>query len=264
MGRKRIPEEVQQSVLLKSRRRCCLCFWLSGIDEVQKGQIAHLDRNNENANEDNLVFLCLDHHDEYDGKTSQSKGLREDEVRKWRDELLRELESRFRTFRKKALSVEIESVGLRVHQESKDILDEFALKFRLKNVGESAIRCPIVSIALPEKIAAEREQYMEIPFGGRAKIPDFSVRGFTEIREDFFERNGRVARITPLPPSEPLLLPEHSVKFDGLALSFQDYPPGCTISLKSRVDAEDMQPIVGELVHAIPQVLADYLRSRTQ
>ena len=76
MARKPIPDETQNAVLLKSRRRCCLCFWLEGTDEVRKGQIAHLDQNNENSDEDNLVFLCLDHHDEYDGKTSTTKGFK--------------------------------------------------------------------------------------------------------------------------------------------------------------------------------------------
>lgn len=87
MARKPIPEAVQNSILLKCRRRCCLCFWLEGKGEVLKGQIAHLDQNNENNAEDNLCFLCLDHHDEYDGTTRLAKGLKENEVRTWRDQL---------------------------------------------------------------------------------------------------------------------------------------------------------------------------------
>ena len=97
MARKSIPEATQASVLLKSRRRCCLCFWLEGEDEVKKGQLAHLDGDNENAAEDNLAFLCLEHHDEYDSTRRLSKGLRQREVTKWRDELYKEMEYRFRT-----------------------------------------------------------------------------------------------------------------------------------------------------------------------
>jgi hypothetical protein len=96
MPRKAVPEETQNKVLIQSRRRCCVCFWLSGVDEIQKGQIAHLDKDNTNFAEDNQVFLCLEHHDEYDGKTRQSKGLREKEVRHWRDELYKEMAYRFR------------------------------------------------------------------------------------------------------------------------------------------------------------------------
>jgi hypothetical protein len=64
---------------------------------VKKGQLAHLDWDNKNAAEDNLAFLCLEHHDEYDSAPSQSKGLRQREVKMWRNELYKEMEYRFRT-----------------------------------------------------------------------------------------------------------------------------------------------------------------------
>lgn len=92
-------DATQSAVLTKSRRRCCLCYWLNGIDEVKKGQIAHLDQDRSIADEDDLVFLCHDHHDEYDSIPSQSKGLREKEVRHWRDELYREMTYLFREYR---------------------------------------------------------------------------------------------------------------------------------------------------------------------
>jgi hypothetical protein len=47
----------------------------------------HLDHNNSNNAEDNLAFLCFVHHDEYDSRTSQSKGLTVGEVRQFRSEL---------------------------------------------------------------------------------------------------------------------------------------------------------------------------------
>lgn len=56
---------------------------LGEIWGISRGQIAHLDQNNENFDEDNLVFLCLEHHDEYDSKTRTSKGLRLEEVKRW-------------------------------------------------------------------------------------------------------------------------------------------------------------------------------------
>jgi hypothetical protein len=86
MARKAISDATQASVLQKSRRRCCLCFGLNSEDEVKKGQLAHLDGDNKNSAEDNLAFLCLEHHDEYDSIPRLSKGLREQEVRRWRDE----------------------------------------------------------------------------------------------------------------------------------------------------------------------------------
>jgi hypothetical protein len=53
----------------------------------KRGQIAHIDRDSRNPSPENLVFLCLDHHDEYDSRTSQSKGITSGEVVHYRDEL---------------------------------------------------------------------------------------------------------------------------------------------------------------------------------
>jgi hypothetical protein len=54
---------------------------------VRPGQLAHLNQDASDSKFENLVFLCLEHHDAYDSKTRQSKGLTEDEVRHYRDEL---------------------------------------------------------------------------------------------------------------------------------------------------------------------------------
>jgi hypothetical protein len=87
MRRHKIPKAIQDQVVLLSRRRCCICFGLEGDLEEKDGQIAHLDRDNTNNDLDNLSFLCLLHHNKYDSKTSQSKGLRESEVKRYRKEL---------------------------------------------------------------------------------------------------------------------------------------------------------------------------------
>jgi hypothetical protein len=95
-NRSPIPIPTERAVLIKSRRRCCLCFWLEGIDKVQQGQIAHLDHDRTNNNEDNLCFLCTkEHHDDYDSRRSQSKGLKKGEVKYYRNELYKEMELRF-------------------------------------------------------------------------------------------------------------------------------------------------------------------------
>lgn len=83
----RVPEDTQDQVILFSCRRCCVCFGLFGNVDVKAGQIAHLDHDNKNDELDNLAFLCLDHHDQYDSRTSQSTGLRENEIKEFRKEL---------------------------------------------------------------------------------------------------------------------------------------------------------------------------------
>jgi len=87
MVRKAVPQETQVDVLAACRRRCAICFGLNRDTGIKRGQIAHLDRDASKASFDNLVFLCLEHHDQFDSRTSQSKGLTSDEVRRFRQEL---------------------------------------------------------------------------------------------------------------------------------------------------------------------------------
>lgn len=92
MARKSVPNETETAVLLRSRRRCCVCYGLNRDTTIKPGQIAHLDGDPSNNDEDNLVFLCFEHHDQYDSRTSQSKGLTEAEVRHFRAELYKVME----------------------------------------------------------------------------------------------------------------------------------------------------------------------------
>ena len=85
--RKKVPPATETEVLTKSRRRCCVCFGLCGDDAIKKGQIAHLDGNPDNNHIDNLAWLCFDHHDEHDGKTSQSKNFTIHEIKVYREDL---------------------------------------------------------------------------------------------------------------------------------------------------------------------------------
>ena len=73
--------------MVQSRRRCALCFGLGGDVSEKRGQIAHVDRDASNSVFDNLAFLCMNHHDQYDSKTSQSKGLNPEELKTYRDRL---------------------------------------------------------------------------------------------------------------------------------------------------------------------------------
>lgn len=87
MSRARISADVQAAVLLRARRRCCICFGLKRDTSIKQGQIAHLDGDSSNGAEDNLAFLCFDHHDQFDSTTSQSKNFTRVEVKAFRTEL---------------------------------------------------------------------------------------------------------------------------------------------------------------------------------
>lgn len=85
--RKPISPKTQTLVLRQSRRRCCICFGLHRDDSVKKGQIAHLDKDRNNNDPDNLAWMCLDHHDEFDSRPSQTKSFQLAEVKAYRAEL---------------------------------------------------------------------------------------------------------------------------------------------------------------------------------
>jgi hypothetical protein len=90
--RKKVSRSVEHDVLVRSRRRCCLCFALDGDAREKRGQIAHIDRDPGNDSEANLAFLCFAHHDQYDSITSQSKGLTKWELIAYRDQLYKTLD----------------------------------------------------------------------------------------------------------------------------------------------------------------------------
>ncbi len=53
--RRKLSADTETEVLVRSRRRCALCYGLKGDFEERIGQIAHIDRNRENDALDNLA-----------------------------------------------------------------------------------------------------------------------------------------------------------------------------------------------------------------
>jgi hypothetical protein len=88
-SRKKIPVARETNVLVRSARRCTLCYHLDGDLRVKCGQIAHLDGDSSNSTEDNLAFMCLEHHSLYDSKTSQHKNYSITEIKRARAQLYR-------------------------------------------------------------------------------------------------------------------------------------------------------------------------------
>lgn len=82
-----VPKGVETDLLIASQRRCRLCFYLDKFEGVKKGQVAHLNQRSDDNRAENLVWLCLEHHDAYDSVTSQSKNYTQAEVTRWRDYL---------------------------------------------------------------------------------------------------------------------------------------------------------------------------------
>jgi hypothetical protein len=248
MARERIPEKTQTSILLKSRRRCCLCFWLEGVDEVKKGQLAHLEWDHSNSTEGNLAFMCFDHHNEYDSTPSQSKGLREKEVKKWRDELYKEMQYRFRTIKKHGFELEIIDLVW--------FLKGFAYKaiFRLKNTGEISVKTPLISIRLPDYVMGRFPELPALQPATPWELPRFKMPDIWEAREeesDLFEEDGRIS-VKRMNGVGAVLMPGHTFEFEALVFGIEKYPSGTEICLDYRVDGEDVSTVEGSLKAVVP------------
>jgi len=94
-----IPVKTRSAVALMSRRRCCICYGLHKDSEPKAGQFAHLDHDATNNDPDNLAYLCLLHHDQYDGRTSQSAAISMYEVTLYREELYKFIQEQADAFR---------------------------------------------------------------------------------------------------------------------------------------------------------------------
>jgi hypothetical protein len=73
-----------------------VCWSLHHDYAVKQGQIAHLDHDPSNHDIENLAWLCIPHHDQYDTTTSQSKGFTISEVKQYRKALAEEVDRRRR------------------------------------------------------------------------------------------------------------------------------------------------------------------------
>jgi len=77
---------VETQVLLQCKRICAFCFGLHEDDRVKKGQIAHIERA-ANVSLENAAFLCRKHHDDYDSRSRQTKGLTAGELKAYQQSL---------------------------------------------------------------------------------------------------------------------------------------------------------------------------------
>lgn len=95
-------------VLIRSRRRCCLCyFWNKDLNQ-KDGQLAHVDRDHTHSEFDNLAYLCLDHHNEYDSKHLQSKNITPDELRFARTQLYERMGTGFEPDARVTVTIELD------------------------------------------------------------------------------------------------------------------------------------------------------------
>lgn len=87
MTRKSIPGSVESAILRECARRCALCYGLNDDLGQKQGQIAHVNHDASDGRSENLVFLCLPHHDEYDTVRRQTKSITQAEVLAYKEGL---------------------------------------------------------------------------------------------------------------------------------------------------------------------------------
>jgi hypothetical protein len=137
--RKTVPKRIQDRIMMKCLYRCPLCFLLLRDDAQKKGQIAHIDHDSSNAKEDNLTFLCDEHHKLYDQTGHQVKGISPEMLRRARAKLHRHLAS---------MDAEkfVVVLGLRQEDESGQY-DPFEVLQSLQRVLQADRRIDIISVS---------------------------------------------------------------------------------------------------------------------
>ncbi|GFP77435.1 hypothetical protein [Clostridium fungisolvens] len=181
--RKKISTEIETEVLIKSKRRCCVCFGINGDDEEKSGQIAHLDKNRNNNSLDNLAFLCLQHHDKYDSTTSQSKNYTKNEIKSYRDKLYKYFyklyDNKFSSndyyeYLNSNIKIESEHNEMKgdtivIDVDNPEVMDAKLVEFELWNGGE--LELVINKIEMRNRLPFHycREYWTPLPFKGLDK-----------------------------------------------------------------------------------------------
>ena len=165
--RKHINSDFEADVLFESKRRCCICFGLYRDLEVKAGQIAHLDKDKSNNKFDNLAFLCLPHHDQYDSRTSQSKNFTIKEVKKYRQELkdnflsIDKPKTKPHTIDKNSINdfkkEEIRKVLIEIINESGTITNFMSISHKT-GLSKNTIENSLIELAQENKIRIDRQK----------------------------------------------------------------------------------------------------------
>lgn len=112
------------------------------------------------------------------------------------------------------------------------------------------MRSPHVAVRLPDNIqGGAPERFSNLGMG--MQLPEFDPCAAGESQQDMFEAGGRVM-VWKLGGLNPVLMPDHTVRFRGLTLTVDEYDHGSTFQLQYRVDAEDCTPALGTLTAVVP------------
>jgi hypothetical protein len=88
-SRRRISKDLVSEVMFAADLRCCMCESGAGLlpPRLHGGQVHHLDGNHANNTKDNLVWLCLEHHEQAGTRGKAVRHLSADVIRRYRNML---------------------------------------------------------------------------------------------------------------------------------------------------------------------------------
>lgn len=208
-----IPQDTLTKVLVSSARRCCLCFGLHGDFRQKQGQIAHVDHNSSNPDFDNLAFLCLNHHDQYDSQTRQSKGFTIEELKAYRNLLYQEVERRYKS--PDGIDTEKQNITMSLNAGS-----------RIKSVRNEL---GIKASQFVEMLNFPSQREFEAIENGAAESPLFllqQVHDLTGVSLDWLKHE-----IEPI--YEYDIMPIHPIS-EGIKLLADLQPKNCYVTLETR------------------------------
>jgi hypothetical protein len=168
----RVDEVVAADVCFAVDLRCCMCEPINGLPpRIRNGQLHHLDEDPSNNDPDNLVWLCLEHHEDAGKVGRASRRLSPHTIRKYRALL----QSRIATQRRVRDAVERRARS--VFHESLDalvVLDVQKVRGRSDGEWESEQRAVAEISSYPETIG----------FEARRAILDYLAHLASDTRHD--------------------------------------------------------------------------------
>jgi hypothetical protein len=164
-----VPQAIADKLISDCRRICAMCFALQGDGTTKNGQVAHLDHDRSNNKPDNLAWLCLAHHDDYDSTRRQTRNFSPGEIKRYRASLLEAIASGAApvSYSLRGASLRLRGTSGIVEQSAfKGVGAHVLLSARVSNSGSSATGIELARFSWKGEIIADEHWGIPIRFAG--------------------------------------------------------------------------------------------------
>lgn len=282
MGKRKRPStDTEKKVLVMSARRCCICFGLNSDYHIKQGQIAHLDHNPSNSNFENLAWMCLPHHDEYDSKTRQSKGMTRAEVLHYREQLYRRVKSE--------RSKRTRLIGAKKKSEHRQVRTPSQLSESKNSTGATIARkmhlmCNTLCDSfkdltyqgfLPQEVGESSQPNLLKRFDGMAKVfQEFYTQGrelkpFLDSGDEIEDHMEAISRLLQFYKMDLLIYHQQLQFAQEHVRSGLDLPQPLSQQLNEAAERalgsgrQKTLDSLGQQLRLLKRILADYIRKNT-